>query len=57
MVMRKLLLTIILLRDGVNYVFVEHDSFKRDSLYGYLDDNRRFFIFDYAILEYIGLVI
>jgi starch synthase len=43
------------LRDGVNYVFVEHDSFKRDSLYGYLDDNRRFFIFDYAILEYIGL--
>ncbi len=41
--------------DGVNYVFVEHESFKRDALYGYLDDNKRFFIYNYAILEYIGL--
>lgn len=44
------------IKDDVNYVFIENESFKRDSLYGYLDDNKRFFIFCYAILEYISLV-
>lgn len=39
----------------VTYVFVEHELFLRDFLYGYLDDDKRFFIYDYAILEYIGL--
>lgn len=43
-------------KDNVNYVFIEHEYFKRDNLYGYLDDNKRFFIFCYAILEYIDLV-
>ncbi len=43
-------------KDKVTYVFVNHNDFLRDSFYGYLDDNRRFFIFNYAILEYINLV-
>lgn len=42
--------------DNITFVFVEHESFKRENLYGYLDDNKRFFIFNYAILEYINLV-
>lgn len=44
------------IKDNVNYVFIEHESFKRETLYGFLDDNKRFFIFDYAILEYIDFV-
>lgn len=46
----------LLVKDSVNFVFIEHESFKRDSLYGFLDDNKRFFIFDYAILEYVDFV-
>lgn len=39
-------------KDNVLYVFVKHDLFLRDALYGYLDDNKRFFIFSYSVLEY-----
>ncbi len=40
---------------NVTFMFVEHEFLKRESLYGYLDDDKRFFIFNYAILEYIEL--
>lgn len=43
-------------KNNVYYVFVKHDLLLREALYGYLDDNKRFFIFSYAILEYISLV-
>lgn len=40
----------------VNYVFVNHPYYLRDSYYGYLDDNERFMLFNFAILDYIELV-
>ena len=36
-------------RDGVRYAFVGHDDFRRDRLYGYPDDVRRFARFTRAI--------
>ncbi|NLN50366.1 MAG: glycogen synthase [Acholeplasmataceae bacterium] len=41
------------IKENVKYVFVNHEVFLRDSFYGYLDDNKRFFIFNYAIMEYL----
>lgn len=40
---------------NVRYVFVAHNYYERDAYYGYLDDHERFFLFNYAILEYIDL--
>lgn len=36
-------------RDGVRYAFVGHDDFRRDTLYGYPDDVRRFARFVRAV--------
>ena len=36
-------------RDGVRYVFVGHELFNRDSLYGYPDDIYRFALFNRAV--------
>ncbi len=44
------------IKDNVSYVFVQHELLTREQLYGYLDDDKRFFIFNYAILEYISLI-
>lgn len=41
--------------NGLEYVFVSHPYYLRDSYYGYLDDNERFMLFNYAILEYLIL--
>ena len=41
--------------DNVNYVFVDHHFYQRDALYGYMDDNERFMLFNFSILEYIEL--
>ena len=41
--------------NNVNYVFVDHHYYQRDALYGYMDDNERFMLFNFAILEYIEL--
>lgn len=41
--------------NNVNYVFVDHHYYQRDALYGYMDDNERFILFNFAILEYIEL--
>lgn len=35
--------------DGVKYAFVGHPLFKRDNMYGYQDDPKRFALFDRAI--------
>lgn len=43
--------------DGVDYIFVENDTFfKRSNYYGYYDDDKRFLFFSYAILAYTDLV-
>lgn len=35
--------------DGVRYAFVGHDAFRRERLYGYADDVRRFALFTRAV--------
>lgn len=35
--------------DGVRFVFVGHDAFRRERLYGYADDVRRFALFTRAV--------
>lgn len=38
--------------DGITYYFVDNEYyFKRDGLYGYIDDGERFAFFDRAVLE------
>ncbi len=41
--------------DNVTYVFIKHPFYERDSFYGYHDDDERFFLFSYSILEYVNL--
>jgi starch synthase len=36
-------------KNGVHYAFVSHEFFQRDSLYGYIDDTKRFCLFTRAI--------
>ncbi len=36
-------------RDGVRYAFVGHESFRRERLYGYPDDIRRFALFSRSV--------
>lgn len=36
-------------RDGVRWVFLGHDAFRRETLYGYPDDARRFALFSAAV--------
>ena len=42
--------------DGVRYVFVGHDDFRRDAPYGYDDDVRRFARFTRAVPTVVGRV-
>lgn len=44
-------------QDGLEFVFVQNQqSFERDELYGYYDDDLRFMLFSYAVLEYVDLM-
>ncbi|MDY0277729.1 MAG: glycogen/starch synthase, partial [Acholeplasma sp.] len=42
---------------GVEVVFVQNQHFfERDRLYGYDDDDQRFIVFSYAVLEYVDMM-
>ncbi len=41
--------------NNIKYVFVSNGYYERDNFYGYQDDNVRFMLFNFAILEYLVL--
>ncbi|MGI6360671.1 MAG: glycogen synthase [Acholeplasmatales bacterium] len=41
--------------NNIKYVFVSHPYYERENFYGYQDDNERFMLFNFAILEYLVL--
>ena len=43
-------------RDGIGYVFVSHDAFQRDRLYGFADDVQRFCLFTRTVPAAANLV-
>lgn len=43
--------------DNTEFIFVQNQqSFERDSFYGYDDDDLRFMVLSYAVLEYVDLM-
>lgn len=46
-----------LIENGLHIIFVQNqDLFERDNIYGYHDDDLRYIVFSYAVLEYVDLM-